>query len=142
MKHMIPADNSGPNFSFSGEISPEFLKQVFQWAHEQAKEHGDGSNPTDFEVGRDGSEKEVSWGWGGNAENSITIQECKGKFRMNVSGDGEEIDTPDNGYFLEGRYVDDQYDAYVIMNGQGYDLDALLEVLKQSKAKQNSPAAQ
>jgi hypothetical protein len=64
---------------------------------------------------------------------------------MHVSGDGEEIDTPDNQYFSEAKYVDDQYDAYVILDGKGYDLDELLEVLKQAKATEkteNSAATQ
>ena len=134
----IPADNSGPNFTFSGKVSPEFLKEVFEWAHQQAQEHGDGCNPADFEVNRDESEKEVTWGWGGEADDTITIQESQGKFSMHVSGDGEEIETPDNQYFSEAKYVDDQYDAYIILNGKGYDLDELLELLKQAKATEKT----
>jgi hypothetical protein len=130
---IIPADNSGPNFDFSGEISPEFVGKIFQWAREQAKQNED-PEPSNFEMSRDQSWAEVSWS--GNSENTLTIQEDKGRFRIAVSGDGEEIDVPDSQFFSEGRYVDDQNEAYIVLNGDTYDLDTLAEILKKFKAQE------
>lgn len=133
---IIPADNSGPNFDFSGKISPVFVGKMFRWAREQAKEKGEASAPSSFEMSQDQSCAQVSWNWSGNSENAIAIQEDKGRFRMEVSGDGEEIDIPDSQFFSEGQYTDDQNEAFVILNGGTYGLDELIKMLKQFKAQE------
>ena len=134
---IIPADNSGPNFDFSGEISPEFVGKMFQWAREQAKEN-ETPEPSSFEMSRDQSWAEVSWNWSGNSENTITIQEDKGRFRMEVSGDGEEVEVPGSEFFSEGRYVDDQNEAFGILNGEAFGIDDLIEKLKEFKAQEKT----
>jgi hypothetical protein len=139
-RSIVPADNSGPNFDFSGEISPEFVGKLFQWAPDQAKKN-EAHEPSDFKMSRDQSWAEVSWNWSGNSENSITIQENKGSFRMEVSGDGEEIDIPDSQFFAEGQYIDDQNEAFGILNGEAFSIHDLIEKLKEFKAQQKAKSA-
>jgi len=142
-RSIIPADNSGPNFDFSGEISPEFVGKMFQWAREQAKKN-ETPTPSYFEMTRDGSWATVGWIWSGNSENILRILEENGKFRMYVNGDAEEIDCPNFEFFSEGRYVDDSYEAFGILNGEAFSIDDLMEKLKEFKAheKTKNSAAQ
>lgn len=127
---IIHADHSGPTYVFDGTVPPGFKEKFLAWMREHTKQEDPDVGPDEFDITKDGSESSVRYEF---EEFTVHVTELKdGGLDVHIRGDWEQHEAPDNGFFTEGKYSDDEYDTYLVYKGQAHSPDDLLALLKKT----------